>query len=90
MGGGGGFWARILRRGGGFRVQVRGNFHILISKKKNSEGGFKPPKPPPSGSATGNCIIIVIELYCNTFSHYLIHLETDKIAFNTQLWRTTI
>ena len=30
--GGGGFWARILRRGGG--VQVRGNFHILTSKKK--------------------------------------------------------
>ena len=39
---GGGFWARILRRGGGgVRVQVRGNFHILTSKKKKktSEGG---------------------------------------------------
>ena len=36
-----GFWARILRRGGGVRVQVRGNFHILTSqkKKKTSEGG---------------------------------------------------
>ena len=33
--GGGGFWARILRRGGGgVRVQVRGNCHILTSKKK--------------------------------------------------------
>ena len=36
---------------GGFRVQVRGNFHILTSKKqkKTSEGGggFKPPNPPP-------------------------------------------
>ena len=34
---------------GGFRVQVRGNFHILTSKKKKktSEGGFKPPTPPP-------------------------------------------
>ena len=39
---GGGFWARILRRGGGgVRVQVRGNFHILTSKKNptTSEGG---------------------------------------------------
>ena len=35
--GGGGFWARILRRGGGgFRIQVRGNFHILTSKKKKN------------------------------------------------------
>ena len=34
--------------GGGFRVQVRGNFHILTSKKNKqttSEGGFKPPFP---------------------------------------------
>ena len=37
---------------GGFRVQVRGNFHILTSKKKKPlKEGFKPPKPP-SGSAT--------------------------------------
>ena len=35
--GGGGFWARILRRGGGVRVQVRGNFHILTSKKNNNK-----------------------------------------------------
>ena len=37
--GGGGFWARILRRGGGggVRVQVRGNFHILTSKKKKNQ-----------------------------------------------------
>ena len=35
--------------GGGFRVQVRGNFHILTSKKKKKTsegGGFKPPNPP--------------------------------------------
>ena len=33
---------------GGFRVQVRGNFHILTSKKNpTSEGGVKPPNPPP-------------------------------------------
>ena len=32
---GGGFWARILRRGGA-RVQVRGNFHILTSKKNKN------------------------------------------------------
>ena len=35
-GGGGGFWAGILQ--GGFRVQVRGNFHILTSKKKPLRG----------------------------------------------------
>ena len=46
---GGGFWARILR-GGGVRVQVRGNFHILTSKKTqktSAGGGFNPPKHPP-------------------------------------------
>ena len=31
--GGGGFWAGILQ-GGGSRVQVRGNFHILTNKQK--------------------------------------------------------
>ena len=36
---------------GRFRVQVRGNFHILASKKNS--GIFKPPTPPPFGSATG-------------------------------------
>ena len=44
----GGFWARILRRGGGVKVQVRGNFHILTSKKKKNQplkggGGVNPP-----------------------------------------------
>ena len=38
---------------GGFRVQVRGNFHILTSKKKTSEGGgVLNPLTPPPGSAT--------------------------------------
>ena len=48
-GGGGGFWVRILRRGGwvggvgggGFRVQVRGNFHILTSKKNKTTTSVK-------------------------------------------------
>ena len=47
----GGFWARILRRGGGVRVQVCGNFHILTSKKKRKQplkgGGLNPLTPPP-------------------------------------------
>ena len=42
---GGGLGQNSSKRG--FRVQVRGNFHILTSKKKTSEGGFKPPTPPP-------------------------------------------
>ena len=34
---GGGFWARILRRGGGgVRVQVRGYFHVLTSNNKKN------------------------------------------------------
>ena len=55
--GGGGSGPEFFE-GGGARVQVRGNFHILTSKKqtnKNSEGGggLNPlPPPPPSGSAT--------------------------------------
>ena len=52
--GGGGFWAGILR-GGGDRVQVHGNFHILTSQKKTKKtsggGGGVNPLPPP-GSAT--------------------------------------
>ena len=36
-GGGGGSGAGILQ--GGFRVQVRGNFHILTSKKYTGGGG---------------------------------------------------
>ena len=48
-GGGGGSGPEFFEGGGGgVRVQVRGNFHILTSKKKRktSEGGFKPPKLP--------------------------------------------
>ena len=40
--GGGGSGPEFFERGGGVRVQVRGNFHILTSKKekkKTSEGG---------------------------------------------------
>ena len=34
------FGPEFFEGGGGFRVQVRGNFHILTSKKKKtSEGG---------------------------------------------------
>ena len=47
----------ILRGGGGggVRVQVRGNFHILTSKKK-SWGGLNPLNPP--GSATDMVLLI--------------------------------
>ena len=40
-GGGGGSGPEFFEGGGGVRVQVRGNFHILTSKKKKktSEGG---------------------------------------------------
>ena len=36
----------------GFKVQVRGNFHILTCKKRKNQplkggGGVKPPTPPP-------------------------------------------
>ena len=48
---GGGFWAGILQGGGGM-VQVRGNFHILTSKKKPLWWGFNPPNTPPPRSAT--------------------------------------
>ena len=39
-----------------FRVQVRGNFHILTSKKKTKKplGGVLNPLPP--GSATGGAL----------------------------------
>ena len=47
---GGGVLGQNSSKGGGVRVQVRGNFHILTSKKtlkKTSEGGgVKPPNPP--------------------------------------------
>ena len=71
--------------GGGGRVQVRGNFHILTSKKKtkqNLRGGLNPLTPPP-GSATvlfslvtANqtksipSIIIMIYLYCCIYLSY--------------------
>ena len=42
------FWAGILRRGGGgVRVQVHGNFHILTSKKKKPGGVKTLNNPPP-------------------------------------------
>ena len=45
--GGGGVLGQNSSKGG-FRVQVRGNFHILISKKKNPlKGGLNPLNPPP-------------------------------------------
>ena len=45
----GGSGPEFFGGGGGFRVQVRGNFHILTSKqkKKTSEGGFLNPLTPP-------------------------------------------
>ena len=52
---GGGSGSEFFEGGGGFRVQVRGNFHILTSKKKQQplKGGGLNPLNPPSGSATG-------------------------------------
>ena len=52
-GGGGGVLGQNSSKGG-FRVQVRGNFHILTStnKKKPLKGGGG-GLTPPSGSATG-------------------------------------
>ena len=47
-GGGGGSGPEFFE--GGVRAQIRGNFHILTSKKKNPSeggGGFKPLTPPP-------------------------------------------
>ena len=53
--GGGVLGQNSSKGGGGVRVQVRGNFHILTSKKttKNNlwRGGLN-PNPPPPGSAT--------------------------------------
>ena len=48
----GGSGPEFFEGGGGVRVQVRGNFHILTSqkKKKTSEGGgggLNPLTPPP-------------------------------------------
>ena len=49
MGGGGVLGQNSSK--GGFRVQVRGNFHILTSKKKKTSegggGGLNPLTPPP-------------------------------------------
>ena len=55
-GGGGGSGSEFFEGGGGVKVQVRGNFHILTSKKRRKQPlkwGVKPPNPP-SGSATDN------------------------------------
>ena len=46
-GGGGGVWAGILQ--GGFRDQVRENFHTLTSKKNS--GGLNTLNPPISATA---------------------------------------
>ena len=43
-GGGGGSGQEFFR--GGVRVQVRGNFHILTSKKNKPGGGVTPKLPP--------------------------------------------
>ena len=48
--------------GGGVRVQVRGNFHILTSKKNPSNGGFKSPNPPPPLDPM--CILFVCSEMC--------------------------
>ena len=47
-GGGGGSGPEFFR-GGGVRVQVHGNFHILTSKKNLRDGGLNPltPLDPP-------------------------------------------
>ena len=45
-GGGGGSGPKLFKGGGGVRVQVRGNFHILTSKKNLGGGGVKPHTPP--------------------------------------------
>ena len=53
-GGGGGVLGQNSSKWG-FRVQVRGNFHILTSNNKKQPlkgGGVKRPNPPPPGSAT--------------------------------------
>ena len=49
--GGGGSGPEFFDGGGGVRVQVRGNFHILTSKKTQKTtsggGGLNPLTPPP-------------------------------------------
>ena len=49
-GGGGGFWPKFFK-GGGVRVQVRGNVHILTNKQnkplRGGGGGLNPLTPPP-------------------------------------------
>ena len=55
---GGGFWAGILQRGGGGRVQIRGNSDQqkkLREALRGGGGGVDPlTRPPPLGSATAN------------------------------------
>ena len=43
----GGFWARILRRGGGLGSRSVGILYTDKQQKTTSEGGGKPPTPPP-------------------------------------------
>ena len=76
-GGGGGVSGPEFFKGGGFRVQVRGNFHILTSKKTTS-GGLNPltmhPLDPPlhndstenannDNTTDGICYTIVIVVH---------------------------
>ena len=76
----GGFWARILRRGG-VRVQVRGNFHILTSKKNKNQplkGGLNPLTPPPPGSATEIYLYLNSQLNCSPW--YVSFTEPTKMT----------
>ena len=55
----GGVLGQNSSKGGGVRVQVRGNFHILTSKKNKNQplkGGFKPPNPSPLDPLLTRCI----------------------------------
>ena len=59
--GGGGFWVGILQ-GGCFRVQVRRNFHILTSQKKQTLGrGLNPLNPLDPPLDCINCIAMFHE-----------------------------
>ena len=85
---GGGFWAGILRGGGGVRVQVHGNFHILTSKKtpqKTSEGGLTPLTPPPPPRIINNYAnMMSLNLYSSTGLHNIVPSRTNltKLLLN--------
>ena len=71
--------------GGGGRLQVRGNFHMLTSKKKQPlRGGVKPPNPPPPlGSATVlNDTIVGRIVLCSA-------IDIDTVAVGLCLSRTS-